>query len=193
MQTTTSPQERIAFWKDVKRQLIQQHVDIERLWKLAGDATSEGVPFGGNGTITVTTTTTTSTSSTSSTTTVGPCQTFCYRAVISGITGTGVSNLNGTWDFYDRFLHIPPSCFVDTFRYHGAVPLNTITCTGTGSGNVAKWAAGPSSMADGGGQFSFDKTSGVWGDSTLVYTKNVVPGCAGGVPNTITLTRITCT
>lgn len=50
MQTPSSPAERIAFWKDVRRHLIQQHVDIDRLWRLA-DEMSLGAVLGGNGTV----------------------------------------------------------------------------------------------------------------------------------------------
>jgi hypothetical protein len=94
MQTPSTPAERIAFWKDAKRQLIQHHVDIDRLWRLS-DQMSIGVPLGGNGTMTVTTTTTT--------TTLPPCD-GCnaqYQFSISGITNRSGSTcdtaLNGSW------------------------------------------------------------------------------------------------
>ena len=86
MQTTTSPQERIAFWKDAKRQLTQHHVDIDRLWRAADDYTSQGIPLQGNGTITFTT------SSTSSTTTsnCAYCDAACFSTTFPvDITGGG--------------------------------------------------------------------------------------------------------
>jgi len=113
MQVTTSPAERVAFWKDVKRQLTQQHVDIDRLWRLAGEVTSVGVPLGGNGTITFTTTTTTSTSTSSTTTAECPDCASEYEVTISGITNRSGSTcdeaLNGTWTLF-RTMGSPANC-----------------------------------------------------------------------------------